>query len=105
VSIRTLLILGAGGHGKAVAEAALLSGEWQKVVFADDRWPALEQCFGSAVVSDIAGLLTLHGQVQGAIAAVGNNARREAWVGAIRQAGLPLVSVCHPHASSAARRR
>jgi len=26
VSERTLLIIGAGGHGKAVAEAALLSG-------------------------------------------------------------------------------
>ncbi|WP_445942114.1 PglD-related sugar-binding protein [Pseudomonas sp. XK-1] len=25
----TLLIIGAGGHGKAVAEAALLSGEWR----------------------------------------------------------------------------
>jgi shikimate 5-dehydrogenase len=38
MSERTLLIIGAGGHGKAVAEAALLSGEWQGVAFVDDRW-------------------------------------------------------------------
>jgi shikimate 5-dehydrogenase len=38
VSERTLLIIGAGGHGKAVAEAALLSGEWQRIAFVDDRW-------------------------------------------------------------------
>ncbi len=25
-----LLVLGAGGHGKSVAEAALLSGKWKK---------------------------------------------------------------------------
>jgi shikimate 5-dehydrogenase len=31
MSERTLVIIGAGGHGKAVAEAALLSGEWQRI--------------------------------------------------------------------------
>lgn len=39
MSERALLIIGAGGHGKVVAEAALLSGEWQRIAFADDRWP------------------------------------------------------------------
>jgi shikimate 5-dehydrogenase len=34
-----LLILGAGGHGKSVAEAALLSGKWKSIVFVDDCWP------------------------------------------------------------------
>src|SRR3990167_3748747 len=37
MSEKTLLILGAGGHGKAVSEAALLSGEWHRIAFADDR--------------------------------------------------------------------
>jgi shikimate 5-dehydrogenase len=31
------VIIGAGGHGKAVAEAALLSAEWQRIAFVDDR--------------------------------------------------------------------
>ena len=35
----TLLILGAGGHGKSVAEAASLSGKWESIIFADDAWP------------------------------------------------------------------
>lgn len=37
--MKTLLILGAGGHGKSVAETALLRGEWESVVFLDDAWP------------------------------------------------------------------
>nr|WP_245399645.1 acetyltransferase [Atopomonas sediminilitoris] len=90
------MIIGAGGHGKAVAEAALLSGEWQRVAFVDDRWPALRETFGWPVVSDLAGLAVLQDTVAGAIAAVGNNAVREQWVKAIRAAGLPLVTVVHP---------
>jgi len=98
VSELTLLIIGAGGHGKAVAEAALLSGEWQRIAFADDRWPELRETFGWPVVSDVAGLAVLQGTAAGAIAAVGNNAVREQWVEVIRAAGLPLVTVVHPRA-------
>ncbi|MDX1722534.1 MAG: acetyltransferase [Pseudomonas sp.] len=98
MSERTLLIIGAGGHGKAVAEAALLSGEWQRIAFADDRWPGLSESFGWPVVTNLAGLAALEVQVAGAIAAVGNNAVREQWVKAIHASGLPLVTVVHPRA-------
>ncbi|MBA4291021.1 MAG: acetyltransferase [Pseudomonas sp.] len=98
MSEKTLLIIGAGGHGKAVAEAAVLSGEWQRIAFADDRWPDLRETFGWPVVSDVAGLAALEIQVAGAIAAVGNNFVREQWVKAIHSAGLPLLTVLHPRA-------
>lgn len=94
----TLLILGAGGHGKAVAETALLSGVWQRVLFVDDRWPELQESFGLPVVSDIAGLAQLATSVQGAIVAVGNNQMREQWCAVIEQVGIELVSVVHPRA-------
>ena len=32
-----LMILGAGGHGKVVAEVAKLSGKWDEIVFLDDN--------------------------------------------------------------------
>lgn len=95
---KTLLILGAGGHGKAVAESALLSGDWQRVLFVDDRWPELQESFGLPVVSDVSGLAGLAIDAQGAIAAVGNNQVREQWCAAIEQAGIELVSVVHPRA-------
>lgn len=95
---RTLLVLGAGGHGKAVAEAALLSGDWQRVLFVDDRWPELRESFGLPVVANLAGLAAMVGQVEGSIAAVGNNALREQWLAAIRSVGLPVATVIHPRA-------
>lgn len=98
MSENTLLIIGAGGHGKAVAEAALLSGDWQRIAFADDRWPELRETFGWPVVADVAVVAALAVQVAGAIAAVGNNVVREQWLKAIHAAGLPLVTVVHPRA-------
>lgn len=95
---KTLLVLGAGGHGKAVAEAALMSGDWQKIVFLDDRWPQVQECLGWPVVGNIERLSCLPVHVDGAIAAVGNNAVRACWVDAIRMAHLKLATVIHPRA-------
>lgn len=95
---KRLLILGAGGHGKAVAEAALLSGHWSDVAFVDDRWPALLAVSGLPIVANVAGLNEISGTAAGAIAAVGNNVLREQWHKTILNAGLPLVTVIHPSA-------
>jgi len=96
--IKTLLILGAGGHGKAVAEAALLSENWQEVIFIDDCWPEKKESFNIPIASNIAGLPQIASVAQGAIAAVGNNLIREQWSAIIEEVGLELVSIVHPQA-------
>lgn len=101
VMAKTLLIMGAGGHGKAVADAALLSGEWQNVIFVDDRWPSITAMAGHPVVAASDGLAAVAMQAQGGIAAVGNNTVREHWVCSLEAAGVPLVSVIHPAATVA----
>src|SRR5690554_7571843 len=93
---RTLLILGAGGHGKSVAEAALLAGVWQNIVFLDDAWPQVSEAFGFAVAGKVSATAEWQGRCQGASAAVGNNVVREQWIGHIEGAGIELVSVIHP---------
>lgn len=95
---KTLLILGAGGHGKSVAEAALLSGDWEKIVFIDDRWPKIKNIFNFPVISNIKKIDQLKLSVHGAIAAAGNNTLREKWQSAIINANLLLISVIHPSA-------
>lgn len=95
---RTLLILGAGGHGKSVAEAALLSGEWGRVIFLDDAWPSVSTALGCEVVGKVADIASHSVNCQGAIAAVGNNTVRKQWVALIEQAEVELVSVVHPKA-------
>jgi sugar O-acyltransferase (sialic acid O-acetyltransferase NeuD family) len=102
---QTLLVLGAGGHGKAVADAALLSGDWQRVAFVDDRWPELRESFGLPVLANIAGLAEVARQADAAIAAVGNNTLRAQWLAEIRMAGLPVATVIHPRACVSASAR
>lgn len=94
----TLLILGAGGHGRAVAEAALLSGRWQAVRFLDDRWPGVDDLYGIPLVGKPGDVATFAGANHAAIAAVGNNALREKWSDSIEAAGLHLATVIHPRA-------
>lgn len=97
-SERTLLILGAGGHGKAVAEAALLSGKWQQILFVDDRWPQLTESSGISVVGNLSSLEHLSDEVDAGIAAVGDNKLREDWQTALVAARIPLACVVHPRA-------
>ena len=48
-----LLIIGAGGHGKVVADTALLLG-WENVAFLDDRAATLPSLLGLPVVGTLA---------------------------------------------------
>lgn len=95
---RTLLILGAGGHGKSVAEAALLSGEWQDILFLDDAWPSVSLALDCPVVGKTEAVGEWVSKCQGAIAAVGNNSVRHSWVELIEHAEIELVSIIHPRA-------
>ncbi|MES2633444.1 MAG: acetyltransferase [Pseudomonadota bacterium] len=90
-----LLILGAGGHGRVVADAALASGAWSRV-FACDRNPARaggELLPGVTVITmgaAFAQSYTLH-------VAIGNAANRETETAAT--ADRQHATVIHPHAS------
>lgn len=91
----TLLIFGAGGHGRVVADAALLAAGWTRVL-ASDRDPA--RCVGELLPG-----VTLFrpGEAMAAATAVhvaiGNAASREKEVAALA-AGM-LATVAHPRAS------
>ena len=96
--MKTLLILGAGGHGRSVAEAALLLGEWESVIFLDDAWPQVEELLGCKVMGKVADIGKVVELCHGAIAAVGNNAVREQWIALIERHDVALASVVHPRA-------
>lgn len=96
---KKLLILGAGGHGKAVAEAAKLNKEWTHIAFIDDRWPQLKMVVDIPVVSDIKGLRDISSQYSVAIVAIGNNKTRLEWFNLLEAIDLSIVSIIHPSAS------
>lgn len=90
----TLVIVGAGGHGRVVADAALRQGAWSRVV-ATDRDPG--RCTGELLpgvaLLPVDEAMALDAQVH---VAIGNAAARERESAAVRGR---LASVAHPMAS------
>ncbi|MGB6241456.1 MAG: acetyltransferase [Castellaniella sp.] len=94
---RTLAIMGASGHGKVVAEAALAAG-WGAVEFYDRAWPGKQQVGRWMIVGDDAALLHALTRLDGVVVAIGNNQIRLDLLTQLRRAGAKVVSVLHPMA-------
>lgn len=100
--MKPLCILGAGGHGAVVADAALLSGSWNSVEFFDDRWPDEQSAHGSRIVGTST---VLRERISAGpansydvIVAVGDNIRRLELCLQLQAAGARLATVVHPSA-------
>ncbi|BFM16485.1 acetyltransferase [Maricurvus nonylphenolicus] len=97
MSLGHLLILGAGGHGKVVADAALLSG-WKSVSFLDDRWPTFSNLNDWNVVGAFQDLEKYVESFQGIFVAVGSNRLRSNLLIRLESLGAPITSIIHPSA-------
>lgn len=93
-----LLIVGAGGFGRSVAEAAEASGAFRVGGFIDDRGPELGLVLGRPVLGRLLDLEGLRGNFQQLVVAVGDNARRRELCVQLRAAGFDLATVVHPRA-------
>ena len=69
---KRLAILGAGGHGKVVAEIALECG-WSEIVFFDDAWPELSRNGSFKVAGNTAAIVEQIRDFDGIHVAIGNN--------------------------------
>lgn len=93
--MENLLILGAGGYGRSVREAAVAMGCFGTIAFLDDRETdnpnILARC--GAYRRD-----TLKEVFSCAYAAFGDNDLRYAWLRELRDAGYHLPQIIHPKA-------
>lgn len=95
--MKTLVVVGAGGHGKVVADAAEASGRWQNIVFVDKRWPELKSCAHWLVVAQNVNDFP-SAEYLDFIVAIGDNRTRARVFGQCVEAGLNPVSIIHPSA-------
>ena len=94
---KRLAILGASGHGKVVADAAL-KGEWDEIIFFDDAWPELTEVGPWQVIGNSRHLLERSLNFDGAVIAIGNNMIRLEKQHEVEQVGMQLVTIIHPSA-------
>ena len=96
--MKRLLIVGAGGHGRSVAEAVLTAGKYELVGFVDDAAPGLQQVWALPVFGTTADLASYRAYADVAIVAIGNNRLREEMHQKLTAAGFELATVFHPKA-------
>ena len=99
----SLLILGAGGHAKVVAETAIASGVASSVAFLDDRCTSLDAflpVLGCPVIGPLALALQAEtsSQFDAAVVAIGHAATRLHWIQQLQAAGFDLPVLMHPTA-------
>ncbi len=98
--MKKLAILGASGHGKVLADIALLQG-WDEVVFFDDAWPEKQAVSRWPIAGDGAALLQLlqqAGNFDGAAIGIGHCATRLEKYRVLAEAGVVLPVLQHPRA-------
>jgi sugar O-acyltransferase (sialic acid O-acetyltransferase NeuD family) len=95
--MKKLALLGASGHGKVVADAALAAG-WQAVEFFDDAWTRASLNGHWPVSGNTATLLTRVLEFDGVLVSIGNCAARWEKHELLRAAGARLSTVVHPRA-------
>lgn len=97
--MRRLLVFGAGGHGKVVADAAQLAGYEVAGFIDDDPARAGQRFFGLPVLSFEVATRDQRGPGALCVAmAIGDNALRQRCMERVRAAGLELPVVRHPSA-------
>lgn len=92
--MKQLVIIGASGHGKVVADIAKKNG-YEQICFLDDD-ERLKQCGGYPVMGTSGAFANCDGDV---IVAIGNPEIREQLLAHIARAGKYIPVLIHPHAS------
>jgi sugar O-acyltransferase (sialic acid O-acetyltransferase NeuD family) len=91
-----LIIIGASGHGKVVADIAIKMNKWQSIAFFDDD-ESIKTSMGLEVIGKTADAFTYKDEADFFVA-IGSNATREKIQEKLIEQGLSVVSLIHPSA-------
>ncbi len=101
--MRRLVIIGAGGYGRAVAEAVLLRAEYALAGFVDDAWPEQSRVWEYPILGNTSDMQLYGRHADAAIVAIGSNSVRSALQNRLLVAGVSLATIIHPRATVSAR--
>jgi sugar O-acyltransferase (sialic acid O-acetyltransferase NeuD family) len=96
---KSLIIIGAGGHAKVVAEAARLAG-WSVLGFVDEINDVSGQrdFFGANLWANTAAAIAANGEPADWFVAIGNNVARAQKILQMQESGMSLATIIHPTA-------
>lgn len=94
--MKKLLIIGASGHGKVVADIALRMNKWQQIAFLDDN-DSLIESMGIKVIGKVTDAFDKINEFA-IIVAIGNNYGRGELLYQLDKSGAEIPILIHPNA-------
>jgi sugar O-acyltransferase (sialic acid O-acetyltransferase NeuD family) len=94
-----LLIVGAGGHGKIVADIARNLGRWGKIAFLDDKYPGSTKVSEWEIIGKISDANKHLEEFRDAVVAIGANSTRLELLKKMLGEGFHFPVLIHPDAS------
>lgn len=91
-----LIIIGASGHGKVVADIALNMKKWQSISFLDNN-ESIKSSMGLEVIDTSDNIFKYLDDYE-IFVGIGNNATRERIQGGIKALGASIPTLIHPNA-------
>ena len=92
-----LLVIGAGGHGRVVSEAAELMGMWDRLAFLDDV-DEIPKTLNFEIIGRLSELNKFVNNFEFAFVALGNNEKRLEWIDKAINAGFVVPTIIHKNA-------
>lgn len=92
-----LIIIGASGHGKVVADIAIKMNKWESIEFLDDDDETVNSCIGFDVIGKSADAIKYKNEADFFVA-IGNNSVREKVQKELMNERLNVVTLIHPSA-------
>lgn len=96
--MENLLIIGAGGHGKVVAEAAELENHYEEIAFLDDN-NKIDKIYDFSIIGKINEYKSFKKKFKYAFVAIGNNEVRLKLINALLKEGFIVPKIIHPRAT------
>ncbi|GAA5415787.1 UDP-N-acetylbacillosamine N-acetyltransferase [Paraliobacillus ryukyuensis] len=90
-----LIVIGASGHGKVVADIAIKMNKWKRIVFLDDD-ESVKACMGLQVIGKT-GDAFAHKDKADFFVGIGNKAVRKKIQEKLMEEGLNVISLIHPN--------
>ncbi len=93
-----LLIAGAGGHGRVVADVAEATGNWSQIAFVDDALAGRGQIDDWPVLGGLADAARYRDDYPEILVAIGDNRARLDWLRRYAAEQLSIATLVHPSA-------
>ena len=93
--MKSLIIIGAGGHGRVIADIAQKSKKYKKIGFLDDN--ALGECLGFPILGKVFEMKNFIGKAD-LFVAIGNNLARQKLIEELLELGASVPTLIHPSA-------